>query len=130
MVPEAEIAGRKIYVTLTGLSATSANQRVWTPPTKDANARFRLNAASARWGTASSSAKLQLEVATGNTALGSGVSQLDTALDTSATADVPVHSGVSNPTLFGNTDSLNLTISGTKTSLADCVVCLEIEKVR
>ncbi|MDE1866745.1 MAG: hypothetical protein KGI08_03415 [Thaumarchaeota archaeon] len=126
MLREAEVVGRKLFLTFTGLGSSSSSFRAFVIPV--AGEKYIVKGAAARFATASTSGKIQLEVAGVDVDAGSGTNQLDTALDLSLTEDENVRSAVSTPTVLDDAGSLNVVISGTLTNLADCVLTVELEK--
>ena len=127
MISESEVSGKRIFITVPGLSASSASQSIFVAP--NSPDKFRVIRAAARFHVASTSGTVQVEVADAGVAPGSGVNQLDSTLDLSGTVDTNVGEGASAPTEFGEGSVLNLILGGTLTGLADCDVVVELERV-
>ncbi|MDE2025160.1 MAG: hypothetical protein KGJ07_01570 [Patescibacteria group bacterium] len=127
MIRESEIVGRKLFLTFTGLGASSSSFRGFVVPV--AGEKYIVKGAAARFGVASTSGTLQLEVAAIDVDAGSGTNQLDTALDLSQTEDENLRGKISTPTVIDDASSLNVVLGGTLTNLADCVLTVELEKV-
>lgn len=91
---------------------------------------YKVSAVSAVFGTASSSGTLQVEVATGTTAVGSGTNQLTGTMSLSGTANTTVNGTViASPTTITAGARVNLIFGGTVTSLANAVVSVLLTKI-
>ena len=109
------------------ITATSTSFPMFT-----ADQSYVVTSASAIWGTASSSAGLQVEKTTGTTALGSGTNLLTATINTAGAANT-----VTSGTLVATSASLalaagnrlNVIISGSTLSLANCVLTVGLRRV-
>lgn len=91
---------------------------------------YQLAAASVVFGTTSSSGTLQVEVATGTQAIGSGTNQLTGAMSLSGTANTTVNGVlVTTPTLITPGSRVNLIFAGTVTGLANATVNIVLQRV-
>lgn len=110
------------------LTATSATQTVYTVPNDSCT--WKLVAASARFGTASSSGTLQVEVAGAAVAAGSGTVQLTGTVALSGTADTTKNGTlIAAPTTVSAGTAVNAVIAGTMTNLANCSVTLVFQRL-
>ena len=91
---------------------------------------YNIMACSVVFGTTSSSGTLQVEVASGTQAVGSGTNQLRSTVSLSGTANVVVNGTVINkPTVIKAGSRINLIFAGTVTGLANCCVSLCLKRV-
>lgn len=91
---------------------------------------FQIVSASVSFGTASASGTLQVEVATGTQAIGSGTNQLTGTLSLAGTANTPVNGTiVATPTIITAGSRINLIFAGTVTSLANAIVVVVLAKL-
>lgn len=120
--------------------STTANSFVTAPVTATstsftmftADQSYVVTSASAVWGTASSSAGLQLEKATGTTATGSGTALLTATINTAGTANTVTAGTLIATTAsltFASGNRLNIVVSGSTLSLANCVVTVGLRRV-
>lgn len=92
---------------------------------------YTVAAVSAVFGTASSSGTLQVEVATGTQAVGSGVNQLTGTVSLAGTANTTVNGTVvadASKTTITAGSRVNLIFAGTMTSLANACVIVTLER--
>lgn len=91
---------------------------------------YKVAAASAVFGTASSSGTLQVEVATGTQAIGAGTNQLTGTMSLAGTANTTVNGTlIATPTIITAGSRLNLIFAGTVTSLANAAITVSLAKV-
>lgn len=91
---------------------------------------YQVAAVSTVFGTASSSGTLQVEVATGTTALGSGTNQLTGTISLAGTANTTVNGTViASPTTITAGARVNIILAGTLTSLANCSVTVALQRL-
>lgn len=91
---------------------------------------YKIVSASATFGTASTSATLQVEVATGTQAIASGVNQLTGTVSLSGTANTPVNGTiVASPTTISAGARVNLIFAGTVTNLANASVTIALQRL-
>lgn len=91
---------------------------------------YKVVAASVNFGTASTSGTLQVEVATGTQAVGSGTNQLTGTMSLSGTANTTVNGTViASPTIISAGARLNLIFAGTVTNLLNAVVTVVIQRL-
>lgn len=91
---------------------------------------YQIAAVSAVFGTASSSATLQVEVATGTQAIASGTNQLTGTMSLSGTANTTVNGTViASPTTITAGSRVNLIFAGTVTSLANTSVTVLLKRI-
>jgi|SRR5579872_406853 len=110
------------------LSATSTSFTLWLNP--NVGGTYKVVGASAVFGTASSSGTLQVEVATGTQAVGSGTNQLTGTVSLSGTANTTVNGTViASPTTITAGSRVNLILAGTMTSLANCSVSVVLQRL-
>lgn len=91
---------------------------------------YVVSSATASFGTASSSGTLQVEVATGTQAIGSGTNQLASTVSLSGTANTPVFGTLATtltPITAGS--RLNLIFAGTVTGLANAVINVSLQRI-
>ncbi len=116
------------WVSSSPLGASSTSQTIYVNPT--VGGTFKILAASVVFGTASSSGTMQIEVATGTQAVGSGTSQLTGTMSLSGTANTVVNGTiVASPTTIATGSRINVILAGTLTGLANCVVTLVLARV-
>lgn len=110
------------------LTASSTSLTAYVAPNDGTT--WQVAAVSARFGTASSSGTLQVEVAAAATAVGSGTNQLTGTVSLAGTADTTVNGTViASPTVISAGKAVNLVIGGTMTSLADCSVTVVLQRL-
>ncbi len=91
---------------------------------------YKVVAATATFGTASTSGTLQVEVATGTQAIGAGTVQLTGTMSLSGTANTPVNGTViASPTTISAGSRVNLIFAGTVTNLANASVNVVLQKI-
>lgn len=91
---------------------------------------YKVIAASAVFGTASTSGTLQVEVATGTQAIASGTNQLTGTVSLSGTANTTVNGTViGSPTTISAGSRVNLIFAGTVTNLANASVSVVLQKI-
>lgn len=116
------------YATSTTLTSSSASQTVWVCP--NVGGTYQVAGVTATQGTASASGTLQVEVATGTQAIGSGTNQLTGTVSLAGTANTPVNGTlITSPTTIAAGNRVNLILAGTLTSLANCVVNIALQRV-
>lgn len=110
------------------LTASSATQTVRVLPALGGN--YQVAGVSSCFSTASSSGTVQVEVATGTQAPGSGTNQLTGTLALSGTANT-VSNGtvIASPTTIAPGNRVNIIIGGTMTSLANGMVEIVLKRV-
>lgn len=108
--------------------ATDVSRRVWLPRPET---YWRLRSVQEVHHTASSSGTLQVQHVATTVAPGSGTNQLTGTVNLAATANI-VQSGVmiAEPTIIGPGQALGITLAGTLTNLAGCIVTLWVERLR
>lgn len=117
-------------VQVPGLGASSTSLTAFVNDTLSGT--YVLSGVTATFGTTSSSGTLQVEVATGTQATGSGTNQLTGTVSLAGTANTPV-----NGTLVASASKtqivagarINLILAGTLTGLANGCVSLVLERV-
>lgn len=91
---------------------------------------FQIVAVTVSFGTTSASGTLQVEVATGTQAIGSGTNQLTGTLSLAGTANTPVNGTiVTTPTAVSAGSRINLIFAGTVTGLANAIVNVALAKL-
>jgi hypothetical protein len=111
-----------------GLGASSTSQTIFVCDTVSGS--FQIAAVSVSFGTASTSGTLQVEVATGTQAVGSGTNQLSSTVSLSGTANTTVNGViVATPTTIAAGNRINIILAGTLTSLANACVTLILQRV-
>lgn len=91
---------------------------------------YQIAAVAVVFGTASSSGTLQVEVATGTTAVGSGTNQLTGTVSLSGTANTAVNGTlIAAPTAIAAGSRVNVILAGTMTSLANCCVNVVLQRI-
>lgn len=111
-----------------GLGASSTSQTVFVAD--NLSGTYVIAAVSARFGTASSSGTLQVEVAGAGTAVGSGTNQLTGTVSLSGTTNTTVNGTViASPTQITAGQVVNIILAGTLTSLANCAVNIVLQRV-
>lgn len=91
---------------------------------------YKIAGVTATFGTASTSGTLQVEVATGTQAIGSGTNQLTGTMSLAGTANTPVNGAViASPNSIGAGDRINLIFAGTVTNLANASVTVILQRI-
>ena len=91
---------------------------------------FQLVGVSARFGTASSSGTLQVEVAGAGVAVASGTNQLTGTVSLAGTANTTVNGTlIASPTAIVAGSAVNVIIAGTMTSLANCSINIVLRRI-
>jgi hypothetical protein len=91
---------------------------------------YQIAAVTVSFGTTSSSGTLQVEVATGTQAIGSGTNQLTGAISLSGTANTPVNGTlIASPTVIVAGARVNLIFAGTVTGLLNAIVTVALQRV-
>lgn len=91
---------------------------------------YQIAAVSAVFGTASTSATLQVEVATGTQAIASGTNQLTGTVSLAGTANTTVNGTmITSPTTVTAGSRINLIFAGTVTSLANASVTVVLKRI-
>lgn len=91
---------------------------------------FKIAAVTAVFGTTSTSGTLQVEVATGTQAIGSGTNQLTSALSLSGTANTVVNGTlIASPTTITSGARINLIFAGTVTGLLNATVTVALQRI-
>lgn len=91
---------------------------------------YKIVAASAVFGTASTSGTLQVEVATGTQAIAAGTNQLTGTISLSGTANTTVNGTIiASPTTVSAGARINLIFGGTVTSLANAAVTIVLQRL-
>lgn len=91
---------------------------------------FIVNSVSVRFGTASTSGTLQIEVAGAAVAVGSGTSQLSSTISLAGTANTNnAGSLIGQPTVITPGAALNAVLGGTLTNLANCCITIELQEL-
>lgn len=113
---------------VSGLSSSSASQTIFVPD--NVGGTFQVAAVSARFGTASSSGTLQVEVAGAGVAVASGVNQLTGTVSLAGTGNTTVNGTViASPTNIVAGSAINIILGGTLTNLANCGVTVTLRRV-
>lgn len=138
-----DVAGRKVQnfePINVFLTSASTSQVVWIIPTEyvsgtsNANYTWQILSVNVAFGTGSTSGTLQVEHLTGTQASGAGTAMLSSTLALSGTANT-VETGTLSSSLtaaqstFSPGDRVGLVIAGTMTSLANCVVQINMVRV-
>lgn len=111
-----------------GLGAASTSQTIFVCDTVSGN--FQIAAVSVVFGTASSSGTLQVEVATGTQAVGSGTNQLTGTVSLSGATNTPQNGTIiASPTTIAAGNRVNIILAGTLTSLANACVTVILQRV-
>lgn len=91
---------------------------------------YKVAAASAVFGTASTSGTLQVEVATGTQAVAAGTNQLTGTVSLAGTANTVVNGTIiASPTTISAGARVNLIFAGTVTNLANCAISVVLQKI-
>ncbi len=91
---------------------------------------YQVAGVTVNFGTASTSGTLQVEVATGTQAPGSGTNQLTGTISLSGTANTPVNGTlIGSPTTIAAGNRVNLIFAGTVTGLANTVVTVALQRL-
>lgn len=110
------------------LTATSATFTAFV--NDNLSGTFKVAAVSTVFSTASTSGTVQVEVATGTQAPGSGTNQLSSALALSGTANTPANGTiVAAPTTITAGSRVNVVIAGTMTNLVNGVVTIALQRI-
>ena len=113
-----------------GLSASSTSQTVFVADNATGAQQYQIAAVSARFGTASSSGTLQVEVAGAGVAVGSGTNQLTGTISLAGTTNTTVNGTIiSSPTAIAAGSAVNIILAGTLTSLANCAVNIVLQRI-
>lgn len=115
------------YVTLP-LTATSTSLTAYVAPNDSTT--WQVVAVSARFGTASTSGAVQVEVAGAAIAVGSGTNQLTGTVSLAGTTNTTVNGTIiASPTVLSAGGAVNVIVSGTMTSLANCQVTIVLQRL-
>jgi hypothetical protein len=115
-------------VQVPGLGAGSTSLTAFVNDTL--SGQYTIAGVTATFGTTSSSGTLQVEVATGTQATGSGTNQLTGTVSLSGTANTPVNGTmIASKTTITAGSRVNLILAGTLTGLANCIVSVVLERV-
>lgn len=110
------------------ISATTTSYTLFV--NDNVSGTWQVAGVSAVFGTASSSGTLQVEVATGTTAVGSGTNQLTGTVSLAGTANTTVNGTmIASPTTVSAGARVNLIFGGTMTSLANCAVTVALQRL-
>lgn len=91
---------------------------------------YKVAAVSAVFGTASSSATLQVEVATGTQAIAAGTNQLTGTVSLAGVANTVVNGTIiASPTTIAAGSRVNLIFAGTVTNLANCSITVALQRL-
>jgi hypothetical protein len=91
---------------------------------------YQVAGVTATFGTASSSATLQVEVATGTQAIAAGTNQLTGTISLAGTANTPVNGTlITTPTVIVAGARVNLIFAGTVTSLANASINVVLQRL-
>lgn len=111
-----------------GLGASSASQTIYV--CDNVSGSFVIAAVVETHGTASASGTMQVEVATGTQATGSGTNQLTGTITLAGTANTPVNGTlIATPTVITAGSRINIIIAGTMTSYANAAVVITLQRV-
>ena len=112
----------------TGLGAATTSFSLWVNP--NVGGTYKVVGASVVFGTASTSGTMQIEVATGTQATGSGTNQLTGTMSLSGAANTTVNGTIiASPTTIAAGNRVNVIIAGTMTSLANCTVSVVLQRI-
>lgn len=117
-------------ITVSGLGASSASLTAFV--NDNVSGSYVISGVTATFGTTSSSGTLQVEVATGTQATGSGTNQLTGTVSLSGTANTPVNGTVvaaASKTTIAAGSRVNIILAGTLTGLANASVNIVLERV-
>jgi hypothetical protein len=115
-------------VQIPGLGASSTSLTAFVNDTL--SGQYVIAGVAATFGTTSSSGTLQVEVATGTQATGSGTNQLTGIVSLAGTANTPVNGTViASPTTIVAGARVNLILAGTLTGLANGCVSLVLQRI-
>lgn len=110
------------------LTASSATQTAFVA--SNDNTTWQVAAVSSRFGTASSSGAIQVEVAGAGVAAGSGTNQLTGTVSLAGTANTTANGTmIASPTAIAAGSAVNIVVSGTMTSLANCNVTIVLQRL-
>lgn len=115
------------YVTLP-LTSSSTSLTAYVAPSDGCT--WQVAGVSARFGTASSSGAVQVEVAGAGVAVGSGTNQLTGTVSLAGTTNTTANGTViTSPTAIAAGSAVNVIVSGTMTSLANCQVTVVLQRL-
>jgi hypothetical protein len=116
------------YANVTQLGASSTSFTLYV--NGSLGGVFQVAGASVVFGTASTSGTMQIEVATGTQAVGSGTNQLTGTMSLAGTANTTVNGTViASPTSIAAGSRINVILAGTLTSLANCTVTVVLKRI-
>ena len=108
----------------------AVSHSIYIPTNSAVSETWQIAGVSVRYGTASTSGTLQVEVAGATIAIGSGVNQLTGTIDLSTTDNTTKNGTlVATPTVFGAGSAINLIYAGTVTNLLNAVVSIDLQRV-
>jgi hypothetical protein len=111
-----------------GLGASSASLSAFV--NDNVSGQYVIAGVTATFGTASSSGTLQVEVATGTQATGSGTNQLTGTVSLAGTANTPVNGTlIAAPTTIAAGSRVNVILGGTLTGLANGAIAIVLQRV-
>lgn len=111
-----------------GLGATSTSLTLFV--NDNVSGQYQIAGVTAVFGTTSSSGTLQVEVASGTTAVGSGTNQLTGTISLAGTANTIVNGTViASPTAIVAGSRVNIILAGTLTGLANCAVSVVLQRI-
>jgi hypothetical protein len=111
-----------------GLGATSASLTLFV--NDSLSGQYVVAGVAVSFGTTSTSGSLQVEVATGTQAVGSGTNQLTGTVSLSGTANTTLNGTViATPTTISAGNRVNVILAGTLTGLANACVSLVLQRV-
>lgn len=109
------------------LGASSTSETVFV--CDNVSGTYVIAGVTATFGTASASGTLQVEVATGTQATGSGTNQLSGTVSLAGTANTPVNGTViAAPATIAAGSRVNIILAGTMTSLANGMVTIILQR--
>lgn len=115
-------------VQIPGLGATTTSLTAFVNDT--VSGQYQIAAVSVNFGTTSTSGTLQVEVATGTQATGSGTNNLTGTVSLSGTANNVVNGVViAAPTAIAAGSRVNIILAGTLTGLANCCVNIVLQRI-
>lgn len=111
-----------------GLGASSTSETIFV--CDGLSGTYQIAAVEAVFGTGSTSGTLQVEVATGTTAVGSGTNQLTGTVALSGTGNTAAAGTIiTTPTQITAGSRVNIILAGTMTSLANCCINVVLQRV-
>lgn len=114
----------------TAAASYAVSHPIYTPTNSNGNQTWQLAGVTVRFGTASTSGTLQVEVAAATIAIASGVNQLTGTISLAGTANTNVNGTlIAAPTVFGVGSTINLIFAGTVTNLLNATVAIDIQRV-